>query len=77
MRKRQHTYTTIQVTKEVNKHIKEFCKKYNVNASTITEAMWENFISSSLYIKQIMIMDETARQYLINASTGTTGSVTI
>lgn len=75
MKKRQHAYTTIQVTKEVNKHIKEFCKRYNVNASTITEMMWENYISSSLYIGQIMVMDETARKHLIKASQS--GSVTI
>jgi len=68
MKKKTHAYTTIQITKAVNVHIKEFCKKYNVSASTITELMWENYISSSNHIKQIMAMDGVAKQYLVSAS---------
>jgi hypothetical protein len=68
VKKRTHAYTTIQVEKEINKHIREFCKKYNVNASTITEMMWQNYISSSQYIKQVMAMDPIAKEYLLLAS---------
>ena len=68
MSKKNHGYTTIQIKKEVNEHIRIFCKKYGVNASTITELMWANYISSSMYIKQIMTMDDTAKKYLIEAS---------
>lgn len=68
MKRTTHGYTTIQVKKDVNKLIREFCVKYNVNASTITEMMWENYISSSQHIKEIMVMADTAKLYLISAS---------
>jgi len=68
MSKKNHGYTTIQIKKEVNEHIRSFCRKYGVNASTITELMWVNYISSSVYIKQVMTMDATAKRYLIEAS---------
>jgi hypothetical protein len=68
MSKKNHGYTTIQVKKEVNEHIKTFCKKYNVSASAITELMWANYISSSIFIKKIMTMDDTAKHHLLEAS---------
>jgi hypothetical protein len=68
MSKKNHGYTTVQIKKEVNEHIRSFCRKYNVNASAITELMWVNYISSSTYIKQVMTMDDTAKRYLIEAS---------
>lgn len=68
MSKKTHGYTTIQVKKEVNEYIRSFCKKYGVNASAITELMWVNYISSSVYIKQVMTMDDSAKRHLIEAS---------
>jgi hypothetical protein len=47
MRKDKHSYTTVQITKEINTHIREFCKINGLIASTITEKLWSNFISSS------------------------------
>jgi hypothetical protein len=41
-------YTTILISKEINKHIREFCDKNFVNAGPLTEMLWSNFISSSV-----------------------------
>jgi hypothetical protein len=41
-------YTTIQVRKEINEHIREFCKKHGIVASTVTENYWTKLISGSL-----------------------------
>ena len=41
-------YTTIQITKELNEHIKIFCKEYGLVASKLTEKYWSNLISSSM-----------------------------
>ena len=68
MGKVNHGYTTIQIRKEINVHIREFCKKYNVNASAITELMWTSYISSSLYITEVMSINPDAKKYLLNAS---------
>jgi hypothetical protein len=48
MRKDKNKYTTIQVSKEINKHIREFCTKNFVNAGPLTEHLWSNYISSSM-----------------------------
>jgi hypothetical protein len=48
MRKDKHKYTTIQVSKEINKHIREFCEKNFMNAGPLTERLWVNHISSSV-----------------------------
>ena len=72
---KNNIYTTIQIKKEVNKHIKVFCKKYGVSASAITEFMWTNYISSSLYIKEVMTLAEPARSLLISSSIS--GSITL
>lgn len=48
MRKDKHKYTTIQVSKEINKHIREFCDKHGLVASTLTEQHWVRYISSSM-----------------------------
>jgi hypothetical protein len=48
MRKDKHNYTTIQVSKEINKHIREFCIKNGMIASTLTETLWVRYISSSV-----------------------------
>jgi len=47
MRKNKHHYTTIQVSKEINAHIREFCNKNFVNAGPLTEHLWSNYISAS------------------------------
>jgi len=48
MAKKKQPYTTIQITKEINHHIREFCKFHGFIAGTITEKLWSNFISSSM-----------------------------
>jgi hypothetical protein len=48
MKKKNTQYTTIQVSKEVNKHIREFCKIHGLIASTITEQYWIGKISASM-----------------------------
>jgi hypothetical protein len=47
MRKNKHKYTTIQISKEINSHIREFCNRNFVNAGPLTERLWANHISSS------------------------------
>ena len=41
-------YTTIQIRKEINEHIREFCKKHGIVASTVTENYWTKLISGSM-----------------------------
>lgn len=41
-------YTTIQVKKEINDAIRQFCKENGLIASFITEKYWMGFISSSI-----------------------------
>jgi hypothetical protein len=48
MRKDKHKYTTIQISKEINKHIRKFCKLESVNAGPLTERLWSDYISSSM-----------------------------
>jgi len=48
MRKNKNDYTTIQVSKEINKSIREFCVKNGLVASTLTERLWVHYISSSV-----------------------------
>jgi hypothetical protein len=48
MRKNKEQYTTVQITKEINQHIREFCKLNGFVASTITEKLWSKHISSSM-----------------------------
>jgi hypothetical protein len=48
MRKDKHNYTTIQVSKEINKSIREFCTKNGLVAGTLTERLWVQYISSSV-----------------------------
>lgn len=46
--KDKQKYTTIQISKEINYHIKKFCSENGLVASTLTEHMWRNYISSSV-----------------------------
>jgi desulfoferrodoxin (superoxide reductase-like protein) len=48
MKRKKQPYTTIQVSKEINKHIREFCKIHGLVASTLTEQHWIRYISSSM-----------------------------
>lgn len=41
-------YTTLQIRKDINKHIKTLCKRHGLIASTVTEQLWTNFISASM-----------------------------
>ena len=68
MKHTKNLYTTIQITKDFNEHIKKYCKQHGVSASRITELMWVNYISSSNYLKEIMVMSDDARMHLISSS---------
>jgi hypothetical protein len=68
MTHKKHSYTTIQVNKDINKHIKEFCKKYKVSAASITELMWVSYMSSSTYIKEIMSLSPDAKETILSSS---------
>lgn len=41
-------YTTIQVTKNMNHRIKKYCKETGLVSSTITERLWDKFLSGSI-----------------------------
>jgi hypothetical protein len=48
MKKKKNQYTTIQVSKEINKCIREFCVNNGYIAGTLTERLWVQYISSSV-----------------------------
>jgi|APGre2960657505_1045072.scaffolds.fasta_scaffold21833_4 hypothetical protein len=48
MAKKKNIYTTIQITKKLNKHIKLFCEEHELLTSKLTETFWSNLISSSM-----------------------------
>lgn len=48
MKKDKQYYTTVQITKEINNHIREFCKTNGLVASSVTEMLWAKHISSSM-----------------------------
>lgn len=48
MKKNKQKYTTIQISREISKHIREFCKEQGVIASKVTENYWSHLISSSV-----------------------------
>lgn len=41
-------YTTIQIRKDINQHIRKLCKDYGWIAATVTENYWLSLISSSV-----------------------------
>jgi hypothetical protein len=47
-KKQNKEYTTVQVRKELNSHIKLFCQRTGLSAATVTELLWNHHISSSL-----------------------------
>lgn len=48
MKNKKNQYTTIQVSKEINQHIRAFCDKHGLVASTLTEQHWIRYISASM-----------------------------
>jgi hypothetical protein len=48
MKKDKQRYTTVQITKEISSHIRDFCKVNGLVASSVTETLWTNYISSSM-----------------------------
>jgi hypothetical protein len=48
MKKEKNKYTTIQVNSDINEHIREFCNRYGVKASAMTEKYWVSLISASM-----------------------------
>jgi len=63
-------YTTLQITKEVNKHIRRFCTEHGVNASYITEKLWVHFISASLQIDVIVDLTPEVKSIMFNEISG-------
>jgi hypothetical protein len=47
-KKSNKEYTTIQIRKEINEHIKRFCRERNLVSSNMTETFWLQLISSSM-----------------------------
>lgn len=41
-------YTTIQIRKDINTHIRKLCKEYGWIAATVTENYWVGLISASM-----------------------------
>jgi len=47
-KKLKNKYTTIQISSEVNEHIRILCNKYGLKATTVTEKYWVSLISASM-----------------------------
>jgi hypothetical protein len=47
-KKEQKEYTTIQVSKNINEHIRRICAEYGRTASSITERYWLSLITASM-----------------------------
>ena len=43
-------YTTIQVTKDMNERIKKYCRDKGIISATITEKLWDKYMSGSLTV---------------------------
>lgn len=48
MANKESKYTTIQIRKEINEHIRKFCKDRGVIAATLTENYWIGLLSASM-----------------------------
>ena len=48
MRKNKHQYTTIQISSDINEHIRSLCDRYGLKATTVTERYWVSLISASM-----------------------------
>jgi hypothetical protein len=47
-KKANKQYTTIQILKDINDHIRVYCKDHGLIASKITEEYWLGLISASM-----------------------------
>jgi hypothetical protein len=47
-KKSKNKYTTIQISSEVNEHIRTLCDRYGLRAATVTERYWASLISASM-----------------------------
>jgi len=47
-KKSKNKYTTIQISSEINEHIRTLCDRYGLKATTVTEKYWVSLISSSM-----------------------------
>ena len=47
-KRKKQKYTTIQVSKDINEHIRSLCEEYGLTASAVTERYWLSLISSSM-----------------------------
>jgi len=41
-------YTTIQIRKDINSHVRRLCREYGWIASSVTENYWLGLISASM-----------------------------
>lgn len=48
MNNKEIKYTTIQIRKEINEHVRKFCRERGIIASAITEKYWLGLISASM-----------------------------
>ena len=55
MANKETKYTTIQIRKEINEHIRKFCVERGWVASTITEKYWLGLISASMSGSNVFI----------------------
>jgi hypothetical protein len=61
-------YTTIQISKEINSHIKKYCKLHGVHSSFITERLWSNYISASRDLDKVVDLTTEAKLSIISSS---------
>ncbi len=47
-KKSKNKYTTIQISSEINEHIRALCNRYGLKATTVTEKYWVSLISASV-----------------------------
>lgn len=47
-KKSKNKYTTIQISSEINEHIRTLCNRYGLKATTVTEKYWVSLISASV-----------------------------
>lgn len=48
MKKSKNKYTTIQVSSDINEHIRDFCNRHGLKAAAVTENYWVSLISASM-----------------------------
>jgi hypothetical protein len=55
MANKETKYTTIQIRKEINEHIRKFCVERGWVAATMTEKYWLGLISASMSGSNVFI----------------------